>query len=162
MDTFFEQIVRVKFSAKDWLLYFLIWAAGGFLALLCFAFLSQIALFLTAVIIFFAFKFSNKLFVEYEYIFTNGDLDFDKIIAKSARKRMAAINCKTVERYAKYDKSVPYPTSVKKVYMFCNKDDKNAKYMITPHKNEGTVMIIFAPEERIDGAISKAVPRIAQ
>lgn len=161
MDTFFEQIVKVKLSAKDWLLYLAIWAAGGILALFCFVYLQGIALFLTAAIIYFAFKFSSKVFVEYEYIFTNGDLDVDKIVAKASRKRMVTINCKAVEKYGKYTKNIQPPSSVKKLYTFCNKNDENAVYIIAPHKNEGTVMIVFAPADKIKGAIEKAIPRMA-
>ena len=161
MDTFFEQIVKKKLSATDWLLYLAIWAAAGILALLCVMFASSFALILIAAIIFFSFKLSNRLLIEYEYIFTNGDLDIDKIIAKSSRKRVVAINCRNVEKYGKYTAGAESMSSVKKVYTFCDKRDEKAVYMIAPHKNEGTVMIIMAPDERLKGAIEKAIPRMA-
>ncbi len=161
MDVFFEQIVKMKMTAKELLLYVSVWGVAGILAFFALAFLGQLSFIVAIGLIYAAWKLSSRFFVEYEYIFTNGDLDFDKITAKSARKRAASVNCSKVQKYGKYNWASKPSATVKKVYTFCNKGDENAVYMIVPNRNEGTVLIIFSPEERIKGAIEKAIPRIA-
>ena len=163
MDVFFEQIIKMKMTIKEVALYVSVWAAAGLLAFFALMFLggSSFAFIAIVGLVFGAWKLSCKFFVEYEYIFTNGDLDFDKITAKSTRKRMASINCSSVEKYGKYNWASKPSTSVKKVYTFCNLKDPNAMYLIAPSRNEGTVLIVFAPEARIKEAIEKAIPRIA-
>ena len=45
--------------------------------------------------------------LEYEYIFTNGDLDIDVIKAQKTRKRMVSLQCKKIELMAS-DKNMTY------------------------------------------------------
>ena len=165
MDTFFEQIVSMKRTgaqiacvvgivlAAIMLLY------GAFI--LAMIGLAPIGFLLVCGICWAAYKLIMRSSIEYEYIFTNGDLDVDKIIAKSSRKRMVSINCSKVERYGKYNPAARVSDSVKKVYIFCNPSDENAKFLIAPNKKEGMVMIVFSPDERVRGAIEKSIPRIA-
>ena len=47
-------------------------------------------------------------------------------------------------------------------YNFCNPDSEGQMYMIAESRGEGTVMIIFAPDERIREAIEKYIPRTAR
>lgn len=161
MDVFFEQIIKKKMTAKDWALYLAIWGAAGLLTLLCFIILQGMSFLPIVAVLFFAWKLSGKLFVEYEYIFTNGDLDIDKITAKSSRKRIVAVNCTSAERFGRFTPELMPSFFGKKIYTFCDKADSDAMYMIVPHKNEGMIVIIFAPDKRIKEAIEKAVPRIA-
>ena len=166
MDTFFEQLIKIKLTGKvkaiivgALLLDIVIVAAVTFFALL---FLSPAftCLFVAAVV-FGSYKNISSLSVEFEYIFTNGDLDIDKITAKSSRKRMVSIKCSKVEKYGEY-KGQTAPGSVKQTYNFCNPDSEGQMYMIAESRGEGTVMIIFAPDERIREAIEKHIPRTAR
>lgn len=161
MDTFFEQIVKIKPTAKVWLMYIGIWGLAGLLTFFAFLYLGSLFFVALVGLAYGAWKLSSRFFIEYEYIFTNGDLDFDKIIAKSSRKRMAAISCGKVQKYGKYNWQQKPSASVQKVYTFCDAGDENAVYMIVPNRNEGNVLIVFAPEQRIKEAIEKAIPRIA-
>lgn len=165
MDTFFEQIVSVKRTGAQ--IAGVIGIMLAMIVLLYFVFslmmtpLAPIAFLLAIGICWVSYKLIMRSSIEYEYIFTNGDLDIDKIIAKSSRKRMVSINCSKVERYGKYNPAARVSDSVKKVYIFCNPTDENAKFLIAPNKTEGMVMIVFAPDDRVGGAIEKAIPRIA-
>lgn len=165
MDTFFEQIVSVKRTGAQ-----IAGVIGIMLAAVVLIFgaymlmmtgLVPIAFLLVCGICWGAYKLIMRSSIEYEYIFTNGDLDVDKIIARSSRKRIVSINCSKVERYGKYNPAARVSDSVKKVYIMCDPTDENAKFLIAPNKNEGMVMIVFAPDERVGGAIEKAIPRIA-
>ena len=162
-DTFFEQIVKVKKTPKERA------AVVGIvvlaLAVIVLAFLyvyPPFSLLLAAGAAFGAYKLISLTSIEYEYIFTNGDLDIDKIIAKSSRKRVVSINCSKIERFGKYNPAARPSTSVKKVYTLCDADDPNAMFFVAPHKQEGLVMVIFAPDDKIKGVVEKAVPRIAR
>jgi hypothetical protein len=166
MDTFFEQIVKVKRTGSQaagvvgiLLLLFIVLFALVFIAL---PYIGTFVFLLGFGACWGAYKLIQRSSLEYEYIFTNGDLDIDKIIARSSRKRVASIKCATVERYGKYNPAARPSDSVKKIYMCCDAADPEAKYLIAPTKNDGTVMIVFAPDERLRGVIEKAIPRIAQ
>lgn len=161
MDVFFEQIVKIKMTAKELLLYISVWGVAGLLAFFALLSLGNLSFIVAIGLIYAAWKLSSKFFIEYEYIFTNGDLDFDKITAKSARKRVASVNCSKVEKYGKYNWQSKPSASVKKVYTLCNQKDPNACYIIATNRNEGRALIVFAPDERMRQAIEKAIPRIA-
>lgn len=167
MDTFFEQIVKVRRTGKQKAMVIGIILLALILLLLDSWFLipnpiyMPIGLLAVFGICWAAYKLILLSSIEYEYIFTNGDLDVDKITARASRKRMVSINCSRVERYGKYTEAVRPSDSIKKIYNFCDAGDPNAVYIIAPNKTEGMVMIIFAPEERVKTAVEKAIPRIA-
>ena len=101
MDIFCEYIVKVKRSPLE----ILISVLGVFLAailiflslgLLSTAF-SSFVLLIDAAIVYGVYILVTHFDVEYEYIFTNGDLDIDKIIAKRKRKRMFSLSVKEFE-----------------------------------------------------------------
>ena len=88
MDTFFEQIVTIRKTAKTWLALFGITLAALILACLAFLFLGSFGLLIVAAIFYGAYRLYMFFFIEYEYIITNGSMDIDKIIAKNSRKRL--------------------------------------------------------------------------
>ncbi len=168
MDTFVEQIVRVKRTGKDYLIIAAIWV--GVIALLSalFYLLSFSAGLLTvpAVVgIVFVFwggiKLTSLTYIEYEYIFTNRDFDVDKIVAKSSRQRVLSFKVPSVQKYGKYNPDARISDSVQKVYYTCDKDSKDAMYIIVPVVKEGTVMLVFEPNERLGKALEENIPRFA-
>lgn len=162
-DTFFEQIVKVKKTPKERAAVVGIVVLALAIIVLAFLFVyPPFSLLLAAGAAFGAYKLISFTSIEYEYIFTNGDLDIDKIVAKASRKRMVSVKCANIERWAKYTPAVRPSTSVKKVHFLCDRDDPNAIYFVAPTKAEGLVMVVFAPDERIKGVVEKAVPRTAK
>lgn len=165
MDTFFEQLIKIKLNGKAKALIALIIAVDVIivLALLFFAFVfaPAIILLVVAAAIYGGYKLISLLTIEYEYIYTNGDLDVDKIVAQSSRKRMVSIKCSEIEKYGEY-KGQPAPGSVKNTLVFCNPDSEGQVYIIAKDRNLGQVMIVLAPEERIRTEIEKVIPRIAK
>lgn len=165
MDTFYEQLIKIKMDGKvkgmiaaiiivDALL------VAGLLYLSLFT-APAIAFLVIVAAIWGAYKLISMLSVEFEYIFTNGDLDVDKITARSTRKRMVSIKCSQVEKMGEY-KGQPAPGSVKNTLIYCNPDSEGQIYLIAKDKNLGMVMLVIAPDERILEAIDKAVPRLAK
>lgn len=165
MDTFFEQIIKIKLNSKAKALIAAIIAVDLILlaVVLYFALLMTPAFaFLIIVgVIYGSYKLISMLSVEFEYIFTNGDLDVDKIVAKSSRKRMVSIKCSEVEKYGEY-KGQPAPGSVKNTLIYCNPDSEGQVYLIARDRNLGMVMLVIAPEQRVREAIEAAIPRLAK
>ena len=165
MDTFFEQLIRIRLNGKAKFIIgavifidLLIVAALVFFALM---FAPAIVFLVIIGVIYGAYKLISLLVVEYEYIYTNGELDVDKIIAKSKRKRVVSIKCSEVEKYGEY-RGQPAPGSVKSTFIFCNPDSEGQVYLIAKDRNLGMVMLVLAPEERVKAELEKAIPRIAK
>ncbi len=165
MDTFFEQIVKIKLNKKAKGLIVAIVVADLLLAagllFLSMIFAPSFGILIVAGLIYGGYKLISQLSVEFEYIFTNGDLDVDKIVAKSSRKRMVSLKCSQVEKYGEY-KGQPVPGSVKNTLILCNPDSEGQVYLIGNDRNLGMVMLVIAPDERVRGAIEAAIPRLAK
>lgn len=162
MDTFFEQITAVKKSGKDiaaitgiWLLAFII----CFLLLLFMGYLGSFSFLLIAGALFGAFKLSFRFNVEYEYIVTNGTMDIDKIINKSSRKRVLSFELATVSRLEKFNQGLLSSVNSKEIVTACNLNDPEAYLMVSSTEGKCTSYLIFAPDERVRGAIVKFVPK---
>ena len=165
MDTFFEQLIKMKLTGKAKAIIVAIIAVDAIIvaALLFFSlFLAPMfMLLIVAAAIYGGYKLISLLTIEYEYIYTNGDLDVDKIVAQSSRKRMVSIKCSEIEKYGEY-KGQPAPGSVKNTFIFCNPDSEGQVYIIAKDRNLGMVMIVIAPDERLRTELEKAVPRLAK
>ncbi|MCM8711090.1 DUF6106 family protein [Clostridium sp. SYSU_GA19001] len=108
-----------------------------------------------------AFFLKKSLYVEYEYVFTNGEIDIDKIVEMNKRKRVFTFDIKSVEllaleesQYVKDFANKPskiltlYPkTSDKKVYVA----------MITGGTER--VQLRFVPDEEFVNLCYKYNPR---
>ena len=165
MDTFFEQIVEIRKTGLDWLKLAGIWLLAGVLLFVFFllgvnnqGFMSILAL-LCIGIIYGAFWLSKRLSVEYEYIVTNGTLDVDKIIARSSRKRELSCELSGVERVEKYNPAAPVVGNFKKQVIACNPTDPEAYFMVINEEGKGSRLLVFAPDERIRGAVVKSMPK---
>lgn len=102
MDLFMEHLVQHKRTGKDLFILIGIIAGAGILMalsllLLLFPATAGMWLLIEAAIIFFAVLLIKRTSVEYEYILTNNELDIDKILAKSNRKRLITINFGDIE-----------------------------------------------------------------
>lgn len=159
MDTFFEQIIAIKKSGKT-----IAALAGLCLAavLICFLLLNLLgsfSLLLIAGVLYGTYKLSGFFNIEYEYIVTNGTMDIDKIINKSSRKRMLSFELQTVSRIEKYNPALLNSVNSKDVLIACNTDDKDAYLIVSSAEGKGTKYLVFAPDERVRGAITKFVPK---
>ncbi|MEE0928997.1 MAG: DUF6106 family protein [Acutalibacteraceae bacterium] len=165
MDTFYEQIIKIKMNGKAKAMIAAIIIVDLFvvLGLLWLSLFTAPAIAFLVIVgaVWGGYKLITMLSVEFEYIFTNGDLDVDKITARSSRKRMVSINCGKVEKMGEF-KGQPAPGSVKETFVYCNPDDEGQIYLIAKDRNRGQIMLVIAPDERIREAIEKAVPRLAK
>ena len=122
-------------------------------------YLGSFSFLLIAGALFGAFKLSCRFNVEYEYIVTNGTMDIDKIINKSSRKRVLSFELATVSRLEKFNQGLLSSVNSKEIVTACNLNDPEAYLMVSSTEGKGTSYLIFAPDERVRGAIVKFVPK---
>lgn len=97
--------------------------------------------------------------VEYEYTFTNGDLDIDKIIAQAKRKEMLTIQVSKFTAFGRYDLSVPEETDDMTVVYATDNIESHEYYADFQHEEYGETRLIFCPDEKMLGNINNCLPR---
>lgn len=103
-----------------------------------------------------AYYLCTQLNVEFEYIFTNGDIDIDRICNKSRRTRMASFDCKNIEDIEKYDpaRHVPDKKQGKNVYFGCTPDE-NSLALRVRHPSKGYYTLVFSPDDNFRESMKK-------
>lgn len=133
----------------------------GVLAGLIMIVTGKILSFLGIVIIIAVFFFYPRLSVEYEYIFVDGQLDFDKISGQARRKNMLRIDFEQVEIMAPANSSAldnyKHMQLETKDFTSLNKDIK--PYVIIANKDNRKLKILFEPNEKMLGMIKQKSPR---
>jgi len=105
-DVFKEQLVKRKPTLKDTAIKGCLVAVVILIFLISFLFLAGFAIIVTAIAGFGAAFLMSYLNVEYEYIFTNGELDIDAVYNRSRRKRLFSGNVKDFDIMAHIDDKV--------------------------------------------------------
>lgn len=163
MDTFFEQIISIKKGSKAILCFLGIWVLAIFLCLILLfvriPVISSFSFIIILGVLFGAYKLSTMLNIEYEYIITNGIMDIDKIINKSSRKRMLSLDLTKTSRIEKFNSALLTNVDAKQVFFACNQNDDNAYLIVIDSKTGKSNYLVFAPDDRIKGAITKFIPK---
>jgi hypothetical protein len=160
MDTFCEQLVKVKKGAKFYLGTIGLW----FVVLLVFSIpffyppIMTFALILTAAAGYGAYYLMGFLSIEYEYIITEDILDIDIIYSKRSRKRLASFKLSEVESIEKYNGAQLDKRRYKKIIVACNKDFKDA-YKFVFSGDSGLKVAVIEPNERTRTEMLKTIPR---
>lgn len=166
MDVFCEYIVTKKKETSDYIIIALITAAAlvityvFMLLLLMFSSFASIILLLLVGAWWGAVQLIKSRSVEYEYILTNHELDIDRIIARSRRKRICSINFKQIDVCA----SVSDP---KFAHIYNNSNGKTVKnlaadinadnvYFVDYANESQSMRVIFQPSKRILEGIKTA------
>jgi len=107
------------------------------------------------------FFYKQKLFVEYEYQFTNGYIDIEKIIEMKKRKKVVSFNIKEVGLIAQEGsdaiKDFPNkPTAIVKCYPTTSKA-KVYVVMLTEGKNK--MQLMFVPDKKFLDLCFKTNPK---
>ena len=165
-DVFNEQLVARKPNQKDLIQKIGIGAAGAvliFVALNVQALMGFILPIIAVIIVGVVFLF-RRYNIEYEYVFTNGDLDVDKIINKSKRKNALSVNVRSFETMVPvsnkdYEKEVSRFT---KLYDFSSGTVKENTYAAIFDKDKERCKMIFEPDEQMFKAIRTYIPRIVK
>lgn len=160
MDTFLEQMVEMKRGGKYYSVVILLWVAAAAVSVLLFLIFPPLALVGAALSFYGAYFLSKKLYIEYEYIITNGTADIDKIIGKSSRKRELSFDLSAVESIEKFNYEKKFGTDFSKKILAADFDDPNALAFVIIKGND-KILLVFSPDERIKEAMKKYIPRTA-
>lgn len=95
--------------------------------------------------------------VEYEYTFTNGELDVDKIIAKKKRSELLVVDVKKFTAFGKYSDSLEEPDDMT-VILVSDNIAEHEYYADFQHEEYGSTRLIFAPDEKVLSSIKRSLP----
>ncbi len=103
----------------------------------------------------------DRLRTEYEYTFTNGDMDFAQVYNNQKRKNLGTMRVKNVEAFGPVDsegfrKLVNMP-GLKRKNWFLNRDAK--LYYFYYQKESNKTMIIIEPSDEMVDIIRKYLPQ---
>jgi len=160
-DIFKEQLVKRKSTAKDQVIKFLLIMAATIVFFIAMIFLASFGVIIGAIAGFAAYMVIGRLNKEFEYSFTNGELDIDVIYNRSSRKRMFSGEVKNFELMAHVNDTSHQHTfstaQVTKDYSTGVVSDRSyaffTNYLGKPTK------IIIEPNDEMLAVISKALGR---
>lgn len=158
MDNFYELLVSTKKS----LTYKIANISFYVLILLAVMFMRYIFVFLLyAVLALAAFLIKKTLYVEYEYIFTNGEIDVDKILEMKKRKRVITFNIKNVELLAPEGSAYlkEFYNKPSKVLSLYPKDNSKQVYVAMVTGGNQRLQLRFVPNEELLDLCYKYNPR---
>ena len=167
MDNISEQLVKINKTPKEYFLLGSIWVGAFILVFFTVLFGLEIPSFfglmvlLCAGIMYGAYRLSGLLNVEYEYIVVNRDMDIDKIIAKSSRKRIVSVKLNEVLDFGKFT-----PENAKKLAgrhfdqkFICCDATAEVYYIVYKHPKKGMILLVLAMNERTKQEALKTIPR---
>ena len=170
MDHFLEEIVVRRRRTLFELLYYLSNVVMVLFALIGFWMLSNllngfspIALAITVIfcgIAVLLFLYRNRLRTEFEYTFTNGDLDFAQVFNNQKRKNLGTMRVKNVESFGPVDsnpfrKLINMPGMVRKNW-FLNRDAE--LYYFYYQKDQNRTIVVMEPTRDMVDLIKKYLP----
>ena len=165
MDNFAEQLVKKNETNADKTRRIAMLIVGILftIALLLLAILARRPLImllgfaLSAVAGYGTYYYVQNTYVEYEYTFTNGDLDVDKIIAKKKRHEMLSTNIRKFTDFGKYEEGME-ETDDMTVIMATDNIASHEYYADFTDESVGSARLIFVPDERMLENIKKFLP----
>lgn len=164
-DVFVEQIIERRQDAGIIGKKLAITAAGLIVsaAFLFFGVVRFLFPFVFAASIWAAVVLSRRMNLEYEYSFTNGDLDVDCIVARRSRSKLLSVSIRTFDILApkKEEFRSEYESQTIGKTVFAASSPKSESQWFAKYKDEsGTmVLLIFEPNERMLEAFRKFIPR---
>ncbi|MGN1165922.1 MAG: DUF6106 family protein [Lachnospiraceae bacterium] len=156
-DFYTEQLIKKQPNMKDTLkkLGLIILAIVSVLVVFVF----PIGIIFSIIIIVLVCFLFTRLDIEYEYLYVNGDLDIDKIMHKSKRKRVFSANVKEMELLAPAgDHHLDQYRNTKVIDLSSSSESANLYAMIVP-QNGVMTKLIFEPNETIIEGMFLMAPR---
>lgn len=166
MDTFAEQLVKKNETSADRSRRIILVILGILLtiAMMLLSFLQLdkpllafLGMMLAAASGYGTYFIVQGTYVEYEYAFTNGDLDVAKIIAKKKRVEMLTVDVKTFTDFGKYDDSMEESKDMT-VVIASDNIASHEYYADFKHGVYGNTRLVFVPDEKILECIMRALP----
>lgn len=167
-DVFVERMIKKKFETTDLLIVIGVVAAvillglvGLFVGLVVLMF-PMLSLLVIAGAVFGGYKLISMRMLEYEYSLTNGFVTVDKILNRASRKRMTSFECSTCEDigvYAEAEARLKTRSFDNRIFATEYSDHRNSWFMIVHSGKTGKTLVVFDPDEDLQEAIKKFIPR---
>lgn len=167
MDNFAEQLVKKQYTGSDRVKTIMILVIGGLVTLFfvvtsflslgsgLFAFVGMILAVGAALVTFKTFRNTQ---IEYEYAYTNGELDIDKIIAQRKRSEMISVEVRKFTDFGRYTAETPEESDDTTVIMATDNIASHEYYADFTHEDHGLVRLVFSPNEKMLENIAKGLP----
>ena len=120
---------------------------------------APLSIFLGILAIYFSFRLAKKLEIEYEYTFTNGELDIDKIIAQRKRKRLISFNVNQITEFGIWDDDMEVEADSTMVLASDTSGKTKEFNMIFKHREYGDTTVFFSPNDRLIEMMLPYIPR---
>ena len=167
MDNFAEQLVKKQPTSADRMKTMAIIAGGILITLILIVIsvlmlgtplVSFVGLLLAAGAGYGTYFLAQSGQIEYEYTFTNGELDIDKIIAKKRRKEMLTVEVSKFTDFGKYSDDIGETDDM--TIVFATDNIASGEYYADfPTEAYGSTRLVFPPDERMLGNIKRSLPR---
>lgn len=171
MDNFYEQVVIKKNRMVNDLIYYILYVfmiISGILGLLnlqglIYSF-SWIALLYTILVLGSAvliYLKKGEIRTEFEYTFTNGEIDYAKVFNNEKRKNLGTMNIRNVSSFGKVDsekfRSIINIPNIRKKNWFLNRDSELYYFYFVKDDNKN--IIIIEPDMEMVNLIKKYLPQ---
>lgn len=166
MDNFSEQLVKREPTSADSMKKILIYGGGILLTIVLLVLSlimlgtlwSMLGMILAAGMGYATYFAGQATYIEYEYTFTNGELDIDKIVAKKKRHSLIVADVKKFTAFGKYNDQIE-ETSDMTVVISSDNIASHEYYADFEHEEYGKVRLVFSPNDSMLENIKKFLPR---
>ena len=158
-DVFNEQLIKKQRTPADILKLVAIWSGAVLLSAALSVFVPYIGVMLAVLVIWGAIFLSGRLNQEFEYSFTNGDLDIDVIYNRSRRKRIVTIDTKKLLAMEKVQNKEQAAKGYDKVLDLSSGTESDALYGLVYDLDHKKTRIFIEPNESILKGIFAFAPR---
>ena len=168
MDTFKEYMVTRRQDGKDRFQIFGLTFLCCFALMLAITFFQVIAPFVGFVIFglmaafYGVYIFAAYKEIEYEYIFTNGDMDVDKIMGQRKRRRLITVDITGIMQFGKVTeqkRAEIFSSDCTVVDATDNMQSDEDYYLQCKHKTLGLCYVVFTPSEQFVEELKPYFPR---
>lgn len=160
-DVFNEQLVKKEKTVADLMQFSLIWAVTAVLSIVVNLFIPYVGMMIAVLIIWAGLHFSGKVNKEFEYIFTNGDLDIDIIYNKAKRKRAITLDTTKILEMKKVADKERSKEGFDKILDYSSGKPSDNLYALIYHVDYKKARIFIEPNDAIRKAIYQYAPRTA-
>lgn len=160
-DIFKEQIVKRKASPKDMVIRVLLVLLVFLIFIVALALVGEFAVMIVFLAGFGAAYLSSYLKVEYEYAFTNGEMDIDIIYNQSRRKRMFSAKVSDIDVMMHVDAAVQAHDfqNPQAVLDFSSGEVTADTYAFMINYNTKRTKVIISPNEKMLDAMGTVLSR---
>ncbi|MBQ0000113.1 MAG: hypothetical protein KBT01_01040 [Clostridiales bacterium] len=159
-DLYSELLVKKEQTAKDKLIKYGLYAIIAILAIGG-VLLNPLLIFIGLLVGIGAYFILPSTDVEFEYLFVSGEIDVDRVLAKTKRKKAGSFSVRECELIAPlHSHRLDYynANSKIKVVDYSSGNDEHKRYAAITRMNNETCKVIFEPDEAMIKTIHQYAP----